>query len=407
MNLTKPQHLVYDMERFSGGAIATICGSMLMKGKSDTKKIQVAVNKIIESNDALRIKISEKDGVPFQTVENYKYSEIETLFFTDKASFTQYAEKLAKLPMNIHGDLFQVYGVTVGNEYGLLVKIHHIISDAWTLSLIGSQFAMLMNGEDISPNSYVDYIETENIYLESKRFEKDKAFWLETFSKCDEPAYLSEAITKSVATNRLTFIVDKENTKIVSDYADKTESSMFLVLMTAISVYFNRVKNNLEKFYIGTAVLNRNGQAEKNTMGMFINTVPVLIELDNNKTFEENMSNITSSSLSVFRHQRFNYGDILKAIREEYKFEEKLYDVMFSYQNAKITGGELDSAWYHCGSQNESLQIHIDDRDDDGTLTVHYDYNTDKFTESAIKRMHGHIFNLLFDAIMDYYDNGQ
>ncbi len=402
MNLTKPQKLIYDMERFSGGAISTICGSILTKGHANPDKIQVAVNKIIESNDALRIKISEKDGVPFQTVESYKYREIETLFFTDKAGFTQYAEKIAKQPMDIHGDLFQVYGITVGDEYGLLVKIHHIISDAWTLSLIGSQFATLMNGDDISPNSYVDYIETENMYLESKRFEKDKAFWLETFSKCDEPAYLSDVITKGVAANRLTFIVDKEKTKIISDYADKTESSMFSVLVTAVSVYFNRVKNNLEKFYIGTAVLNRNGQAEKNTMGMFINTVPVLIELDNDKTFEENMANITSSSLSVFRHQRFNYGDILKAIREEYKFEEKLYDVIFSYQNAKIAGGELDSAWYHCGSQNESLQIHIDDRDDNGTLTVHYDYNTDKFTSSAIERMHGHIFNLLFDAIDNY-----
>ncbi len=402
MNLTKPQQLIYDMERFSGGAIATICGSVLLKGATDADKISSAVNKMIEMNDALRICITEKDGVPTQCISAFKPKDIETLWFLNKKEFTAYAESLAREPMDIYGDLFQVYGVTVGDEYGLLVKIHHIISDAWTLSLIGSQFSAIMNGEEITAYSYADYIETENKYLQSNRFNKDKSFWLETFGKCDEPTYLSDTITKSVTSNRLTFVVPKEKTKIIADYADKTQSSMYSVLMTAVAVYVNRVKNNLERFYIGTAVLNRNGQAEKNTMGMFINTVPVLIELDNNKTFEGNMESVTSSSISVFRHQRFNYGDILKSIREEFKFEEKLYDVMFSYQNAKISGNDTESAWYHCGSQNESLQIHIDDRDDEGTLTVHYDYNTEKFTESAVERMHNNIFNLLFDAIDNF-----
>ncbi len=405
MNLTKPQQLVYDMERFSGGAIATICGSILLKSSSSAEEIQYAINKIIELNDALRIRVYEENGMAFQKVSEYSPQEIEVLHFESKDDFNKYAEKLAKEPMDVYSSLFYAVGVIVGDEYGVLVKIHHLISDAWTLSLLGTQFSAIMNGEDFESYSYTDYIETENKYLESKRFQKDKDFWLETFKKCDEPTYLSDVITKSVSSNRLTFVVDREKTKIISDYATETQASMYSVLMTAVAVYFNRVKNNLEKFYIGTAVLNRNGQAEKNTIGMFINTVPVLIELDNCKTFEENMEFVTASSLAVFRHQRFNYGDILKTIREEFKFDEKLYDVIFSYQNAKITGVETESQWYHCGSQNESLQIHIDDRDNDGVLRVHYDYNTDKFSKSAIKRMHGHIFNLLFDAIDNFEED--
>lgn len=402
MKLTKPQQLVYDMERFSGGAIATICGSFLIDGQIDVGDFKAAVNKLYEINDALRIRITEENGIAQQEITPYSEKDVQILFFINNDEFEAYADKLAQEPMDIYGELATINGVVVGGKYGAIVKIHHIISDAWTLSIIGTQLIALLNGEDVEAFSYSDYVKTEAEYLVGKRFAKDKTFWLDTFKKCDEPTYLSDVITKNISSKRQTFIVDKEKTKIISDFATSTESSMYFVLMTAVSVYFNRVKNNVEKFYIGTAVLNRNSYEEKKTMGMFINTVPILIELDNDKTFEENMENINTSSMAAFRHQRFNYGDILKTVRERYKFDEKLYDVIFSFQNAKIAGEDAHSQWYHCGSQNESLQIHINDRDDEGILKVHYDYNIEKFSDLSIQRMHSHIFNLLFDAIENY-----
>ncbi len=51
--------------------------------------------------------------------------------------------------------------------------------------------------------------------------------------------------------------------------------------------------------------------------------------------------------------------------------------------------------------QTESLQIHIDDCDNAGALTINYDYRIDKFTEAEIERMHEHMFNLLFEALKD------
>ena len=71
------------------------------------------------------------------------------------------------------------------------------------------------------------------------------------------------------------------------------------------------------------------------------------------------------------------------------------------YQNAKISGAEnsFETTWYPCGMQTESLQIHIGDRDSEGILKIHYDYQAEKFTETEIEKMHEHLFNLLFDAI--------
>lgn len=72
---------------------------------------------------------------------------------------------------------------------------------------------------------------------------------------------------------------------------------------------------------------------------------------------------------------------------------------MSSYQNVSISAREFESDWYHSGMQTESLQIHIDDRDNEGLFRIHYDYLPNKFTEHQITRMHEHICNILFDTI--------
>ena len=389
------------MEKFAGGSIATVCGSIIIKCEKDIETLSNAVNELYRLNDALRIRIIETDGVPYQTITEYKEQEINVLRFKDKAEFNIYAENFAREPMDFYGSLCHTQIVVLDDAYGLLVKLHHIISDAWTLALIGSQFKSILKGEIPETYSYLDYISSEQKYIEGKRYQKDRDYYIEQFKKCDETTYLSDKQVQSYTAERKTFVIDKEKTARITAYANENNTSLFMLLMTALGVYVNRIKMNQEKFYVGTAVLNRNGLAEQNTMGMFINTAPVLFELENNSTFKENLDKFSENMMTMLRHQKFNYGDVLKELRSEFDFSGNLYDVMLSYQNAKVVGMECDfeSTWYHCGMQTESLQMHIDDRDNEGILKIHYDYQTEKFTEKEIDKMHEHIFNLLFDAI--------
>ena len=376
-----------------------ICGGMLIRGEKETAEMQAAVNELYRLNDALRIRVSESDGTASQKITEYAEQNIPVLRFESKAELDSYAEKYAKTPLDFYGNLCEVSIVVLPEQYGLLVKLHHIIGDAWTLSLLGTQFNRLMNGETVEAYSYADYVQTEEKYLKSKRYERDKAFFIEQFKKCDEVTYINEKQSDSLDAKRKTIVIDKEHTSLINSFAEENGTSAFMLFTAALSGYMNRTKMNAEKFYIGTAVLNRSGNKEQNTVGMFINTVPMLIELDNEKSFSENLSSVEGTALSVFRHERYNYGDVLTDIRKEFNFGEKLYDTMISYQNAKVAGADVETTWYHSGEQSESLQIHIDDRDSEEIFRVHYDYLTEKFTEDEIEKIHRHICNLLFDGI--------
>jgi len=399
MNLTKPQQLIYDMEKFSGGAIAMICGSMISDGEKDVHILKHSVNEIYQINEALRIRISEENGNVYQNVTDYSEQEVEVLHFKNKEALDAYAGDYAKIPLDLYGNLCEIKIVLLPGQYGLLAKLHHIVGDAWTLALLGTQFHDILEGREVEAYSYIDYVENEKAYLQSKRYEKDKVFFVEQFKKCDEVTYLSEKQNDTFKAKRKTHVIDSEQAKRIMAYAKQHDTSPFILFTAALSIYMNRVKMNAEKFYIGTAVLNRNGIKEKNTAGMFINTVPMLMELDNEKTFAQNLTETQATVFSVLRHQKYNYGDVLATIRKEYGFQEKLYDVTISYQNAKVFSDNCETTWYHSGEQSESLQIHIDDRDNEGIFRIHYDYLIEKFTEYEIDRLHEHICNLLLEAI--------
>lgn len=279
--LTKPQKLIYDMERFAGGAIAVVCGSAIRNGHQDIAKLKATVNALYRLNDALRTRIIEQNGEIKQMVVDFTEQDIEELYFANKAELDEYAENYTKQPININGNLCEVKIVQLPEQYGFIIKVHHIIGDAWTLSLFASQFYAILDGETPVAYPYKEYADSEVAYLQSKRYEKDSAFFLEQFRKCDEVTYLSDKQTNSLISVRKTFEMNREKSRYIYNYAQEHHISPFTLFATALSIYINRVKMNTEKFYIGTAVLNRSGVREKNTMGMFINTVPMLIELNN------------------------------------------------------------------------------------------------------------------------------
>ena len=119
-----------------------------------------------------------------QVVEDYAPQDVKVLQFSNKSELTCYAEAYAKEPLVLYGLLCEFTVVLLPGQSGLLVKLHHITSDAWTLALLGTQCNAILSGETPSAGSYEDHLQSEDAYLRSERCAKDKAFFLQRFEKC-------------------------------------------------------------------------------------------------------------------------------------------------------------------------------------------------------------------------------
>lgn len=397
-NLSKPQTAIYEMDRFGGGAVACIAGDLFFENDVSVEDIRNAVNALLRDCDIMRTRIVMQGVTPVQTIDEYTPEIFELLKFKSENDYKMWARKEAQKGVDIFGKLYVFYVVEILGKTGLFLNMHHIIGDAWTMGILGDRLCGYIDGGEVKRiYSYCDYLDAENAYEQSGKYQKDKAFWLDVFDKNPESVYLCEKQSADNSARRSEAVLSPEQSRMIKKFCEDSEVSEFAVFAAAVCAYFFRVTGKND-FYIGTPVLNRTTLAEKNTVGTFINTVPLSVHIGDDDSFCDLCENLGDTAFSAFRHQKYLYSDLLKMLRRERKYSDTLFDVVVSFQNMSL-GGKAKINWYHCGAQTESLQIHIDDRNGNGVYHIDYDYQTDKFTAKEIERMHGHICSLLFAAI--------
>ncbi len=397
--LTKPQNLIYTTEKYIGGSSGTICGYYFFNEHHTARELEKAINETVRLNDALRTRIIEKNRAVTQKTDDFIYRKTVFNEFESHDELNEYCKKLASEPFEPDGLLCDIQAFELNGKSGIICKFHHIICDAWASALIISDINSILHGVTPPAYSYELFVEKEQKYLESKAYQRDRLFFEEQYEKCGEPVFLSDKQDGNYSAERISFSVYEPFSQKIKSYAESKNVSVFNVFLAAFSAYFSRIKMNSEKFYVGIPFINRIGEEEKFTAGMFVNTVPMLAEIDGNASFSENLEIISEKSFVLMRHQKFNYGDILEDLREKYGLQGKLYDVILSFQNTAFSDKGFESRWFGNGRQIESLQIHIEDMNLSGGFSLHYDYQTEKFSGEEIAAFHGGFIGLLANAV--------
>ena len=413
--LTHQQKGIWYMEKlYPDTSIGVVAATLRVQGAVDINLIESAINLFIEKNDAIRFRIKEENGEPVQYIAPYEPVHFDRYEFSSNEELYRWDETQSILPFQLtDAPLFYFALIRIGeNDGGFYVRFHHLISDAWTMSLLGNQvfeyYAALLEGcpVDSSPlPSYTAYIENENKYLTSKRFENDKAYWEEKFEDWQEVCTLKDRKKSGISSRakRRTLVLPQKLSTKIHEYCREKNVSEFSLFIAAVSMYLNRVAGK-ENLVLGTTLLNRSNAAEKNTAGMFASlAVPLCIPIRYDMNFDSFVELVSKEIVSALRHQKYPYDMLLRYVREKQKTSDNLFDIVLTYQNSKfeknLFSGNYISRWHFNGHQVESLLINLNDREHDGQLIVDYDYLVDLFCATEIDFIHQHIINLLWHAL--------
>jgi len=392
--LSRAQRRIYDLGRFVGGA-AGIAGSVLFKGALDEVAMQRTLNHLIETNDALRLRITPQ-GAQYATP--YTLERFAIKAFKDCQQFHDWAAQQALVPLDMHGKLFDVTLIVAGDYYGVFMRFHHTIADAWSAVHFVSLLHQFYHGaQAMQSPSFCDYITKEQQDLSGKQNERDRAFWLARFQDWPAPVFLAKQATSNMTAARLDIFLTAEEMKPLRDFATEHGLSLFGMLSTAMAVYLYRLRGQRE-ICIGTTTLGRRSIAEKKTLGMFASTLPISFVLDESAGFLVAAQAQKETLFSAMRHEGFGYPELLRALGKT----AHLYDVLVNYQNAAVVGMDETFAgthWYFCGVQPETLQIQANDRDNTGGLSLMYDYQLAAFLQPEVQALHERLMTLLSDAV--------
>lgn len=417
VNLTYPQKSIMLTEKFfKNTTVNNICGTAIIDSVLDFDVLKKAIKTVIEENDIFRIQLVQKSNEIKQFLSESKDIDIEVIDIKDKSDVQEIENMLMEKQFSLmESDLFvfKIFRFENGAG-GFLLNIHHIISDGWTLGLVCRKIMKaysdikndIAREEDIK-YSYIDYAEKEEEYENSLKFQKDKEYWNELFDSNINPAMLpSDSFEKdtefSCLGERLSFSISKAKMKVINEYCVKNKITVFNFLMAVYSIYISKIISSTD-FSIGTPILNRTNFNEKNIAGMFVNVAPFRVKIESNIDFIEFANSIAKQTVALLRHQKYPYQLLLEDLRKKDSSIPNLYNIVLSYQLTKAnneTEYKYSTRWAFNKHSTDDMSIQFFDLDEEGSLTVAYDFKKLKYSNEYVKNMHFRILEMI-DRILE------
>ena len=415
--LSESQKSIWYLEKaYPGTSVNIVAGTLRITGGVSYSALEKALNIFVRQNDSMRLRIREQDGSAYQYLTEFEAFPVDAVDFTAGGQKDLFAwdEETTRRPFDIvESPLFYCAVFRVSDtEGGFYMKMHHLISDAWTMGLTVRQvmetYASIVSGQPVELEkrpSYLEHLAGERAYEASSRFESDRTYWLRKFETLPDVTLLKSQKTSedSIRAKRKTLITPLKLSNKIREYCAENKVSVFTLFMSALAIYVSRVTGQ-DDIVLGTTILNRTTARDKETTGMFVSVAaPVRIAVDNSVDFITFSKAMLKENTDVLRHQKYPYNYLIRDLKKIHRHSDRLFDIVLSYQNSKFHKRESDvdyvAKWLFSGYQVESLIISVNDREDGGNLVIDYDFLTDVFSVKEIEFIHQHLINLLWHGL--------
>jgi amino acid adenylation domain-containing protein len=378
-------------------------------------RLKEATQLFIQNNPDIRIRLHLENGECMQYYADYEAEDIDMVAYTGSEAKTQAEEYY----YNNYCRSYELYDtklyffavVKINHEVKLYIKIHHIITDGWTMALIMNNvinnYNMLLEGkknlEQKEPEGkYIKYSQWEQDYLVSEQCRRHAQYWQNKFKAIPMDLNIEpykDFDREDYRTARAYFTMDTDLTVNINRFCKSYHTSAFRVMLAAIYIYIHKVTCR-EDIIISTYSHNRSTW-KKNAIGMFVSTLPMRISINSQMHFLTILDTIREEFMMCMKNQNYPFDQIVNDIRTNLHEDDVsfLNDILVSFQNATYPQEVESSKWYFNGNISNKINFHISDRGDKGIFEFEIDYRTALFQESDISRIFSCIKNLIQEGI--------
>ena len=353
--LTSVQKRLYTLNSiYSESPVYNIAGGLEIEGILDIKKLKNAFNKIISTQESLRTYFKIVNGEVVQKIipkENVKIN-IHVLERSDSDIFQQIHSVIKAFDLN-KAPLIDVYLIKEdGNKSHLILNIHHIIFDGYSLKNLINDLMQAYRNEEINQpvlqyKDYSDWTKSTNYKNIIKEQEK---YWLGQYSnkiqRLNLPLDYPRRSEMNLESDIILFKIENKLKKNLEMLAEESTSTMFIVQLTILNVLLLKIcKQN--DIIVGVPVINRQREEIDKTMGMFVNTLALRNFINEENTLLGLLKEITKNTITAFDNDSFPFElvtRIAEEIDKEVHHQNPVFDVALEYDNLNISKFELPNA---------------------------------------------------------------
>ncbi|MFJ6198027.1 amino acid adenylation domain-containing protein [Micromonospora sp. NPDC092111] len=406
------QHRMWFLDRLSGGRDTAYVATPMWRvhGRLDRDRLERAVAALAARHDSLRTTFVERDGVPLARVAGQLHPRVDWRTATSADEVDRQAEVEAGRSFDLTtGPLWRVVVWRLSEtEHVLLVAIHHIVSDGWSMGLLVRELGALHDGDALPdlPTRYADFAPAQRRELDGDRLAGDVAYWRDRLAGLPAltlPADGPRPAPPSHAGATREFTLDPDLVDGLRRLSRDHGGTLYMTLLAAFQVLLGRWSGQTD-FGIGTPVAGRNRPEVENLIGLFVNTLVMRADLAGDPTFAELLARVRDDALDALDHQDVPYERVVRELRPERPDTDTLIDAWFAMQNVPTAdgpGGTLRFTDFETDRPKAlfAVSLFAQPRGDELVMTVVY--RTDLFDAATVERLVGRCRELLAAVVAD------
>ncbi|MBF8667870.1 amino acid adenylation domain-containing protein [Pseudomonas putida] len=396
-------------------AVYNISSALRFKGSLDRAALQRAFDSLLARHDALRTTFLQQGGQVQQVVHPHLALTVthEQLNGAGEEALREQVEHEARQGFDLeHGPLLRVKLLALdAHEHVLVLTLHHIIADGWSMPLMVEELVRLYEayaqGGDAQlpalPIQYADYAIWQRSWMEAGEQARQLAYWAAQLGGehpvLEMPMDRPRPTVSSLKGARLAIDLQAGLARALKQFAQQQGVTPFMLLLASFQVLLHRYSGQAD-IRVGVPVANRNRVETERLVGLFVNTQVLRAEFDLEMTFSDFLSQVKQRVVEAQAHQDLPFEQLVEALQPERSLNHSpLFQVMYNHQTQargerrSLPGLEVDAvAW---DNHTAKFDLTLETFEHETGIGAALVYATDLFDASTARNLARHWQNLL------------
>ncbi|GGZ25554.1 non-ribosomal peptide synthetase [Streptomyces poonensis] len=431
--LSFSQRRLWFLDRFDGSkSIYNVPLTVRVTGDLDVDALRAAFHAVIERHESLRTVFPDADGTPYQRVLDPSQVRLDLTVMDlgeDPGRLTETLATEAGAGFRLAEEIpLRVRVLRTGpRTHVLLVLMHHIVGDAWSLGAFGHDvsvaYAAALEGAEPEwsplPVQYADYTLWQERVLGDETdpdstVSRQLAYWKKALDGIPDelnlPTDRSRPAVAGYTGGTVGFHLPEEVHQRLLTLARTSQASLFMVLQAGLAVLLSRFGAG-QDVPIGTPIAGRGDDAVDDLIGFFLNTLVLRTDTSGNPTFHELIHRVRETDLAAYAHQDLPFERLVEELNPDRSLaRHPLFQVMFTVQNnrraeLRLPGLQVEPYDYFADTAKFDLFVglteqHGADGRPDG-MTGWIEYSADLFDRETAERLADGLVRVLAAAAED------
>ena len=399
-----------------------IPAAVRLSGPLDVVAMRRVLGEIVRRHQSLRTRFEVVEGEALQVIDQTYEAKLPLIDLCALAETELEAEarrlmkEEAERPFNLQrGPLLRTTLLKLDDEEHLvLLTMHHIVSDGWSVGVLVREVASLYDAYSQGlksplpdlPLQYAHFAVWQREWLQGDVLAQQLNYWKQQLAGApavlDLPLDYPRPPVQTYHGARVSFRLSRSVTTALKDLGRRERATLFMTLLVAWQTFLNAYTGRTD-IVTGADVANRNRSETENLIGFFVNMLVLRTDLSGNPTFRELIGHVREVALGAYAHQDLPFEKLVEELQPQRDLSRNpLFQVLFVLQN--VPAEELQLANLKLTpvevNRRAPFDLLLDMREHDGCLGGELRYSTDLFARESVERMVQH-FETLLGAIID------